>query len=56
MLSVGADKVEILAIGAFLLAVATVVSYLVWKTRVSVRQQKSTAADVALTDEISVNP
>jgi|TARA_B110000879_G_scaffold50622_1_gene71543 hypothetical protein len=52
----GADKVEILAIGAFLLAVATVVSYLVWKTRVSVRQQKSTAADVALTDEISVNP
>jgi hypothetical protein len=52
----GSEKVEVLAIGAFLLAVATVISYLVWRTRVSVRQQKSISADAALSKEVAGNP
>ena len=52
----GDNKIEILAIGAVLLSVATVISYLVWKTRVSVTQQKSIAADQSLSKELSGNP
>ena len=53
---VGDNKIEILAIGALLLSVATVVSYLVWKTRVSIKQQKSITADQTLNDALSDNP
>ncbi len=52
----GDNKIEILAIGAVLLSVATVISYLVWKTRVSITQQKSIAADQSLSKELSGNP
>ena len=52
----GDNKIEILAIGAVLLSVATVISYLVWKTRVSITQQKSLAADQSLSKELSGNP
>ncbi|MDA7852004.1 hypothetical protein N9A71_00515 [Porticoccaceae bacterium] len=52
----GDNKIEILAIGALLLSVATVVSYLVWKTRVSIKQQKSITADQTLNDALSDNP
>tara|TARA_B110000211_G_scaffold182085_1_gene206102 strand:- start:744 stop:1004 length:261 start_codon:yes stop_codon:yes gene_type:complete len=52
----GDNKIEILAIGALLLSVATVISYLVWKTRVSITQQKSLAADQSLNKELSGNP
>ena len=52
----GDNKIEILAIGALLLSVATVISYLVWKTRVSITQQKSLAADQSLSRELSGNP
>jgi hypothetical protein len=52
----GDKKIEILAIGALLLSVATVISYLVWKTRVSISQQKSLEADQNLKDELSGNP
>ena len=52
----GDNKIEILAIGALLLSVATVISYLVWKTRVSITQQKSLAADQSLSKELSGNP
>ena len=52
----GDNKIEILAIGALLLSVATVISYLVWKTRVSITQQKSLAADQSLNNELSGNP
>lgn len=52
----GPEKVEVLAIGAFLLAVATVVSFLVWRTRVSVRQHKSISADAALSKQVAGNP
>ena len=52
----GNNKIEILAIGALLLSVATVISYLVWKTRVSITQQKSLAADQSLNKELSGNP
>jgi metal-dependent HD superfamily phosphatase/phosphodiesterase len=52
----GDNKIEILAIGALLLSVATGISYLVWKTRVSITQQKSLAADQSLNKELSGNP
>jgi len=52
----GDNKIEILAIGSLLLSVATVISYLVWKTRVSITQQKSLAADQSLNKELSGNP
>ena len=52
----GDKKIEILAIGALLLSVATVISFLVWKTRVSISQQKSLEADQNLKDELSGNP
>ena len=52
----GDNKIEILAIGAVLLSVATVISYLVWRTRVSITQQKSLAADQSLNKELSGNP
>ena len=52
----GDKKIEILAIGALLLSVATVISYLVWKTRVSISQQESLEADQNLKDELSGNP
>ncbi|MGB0449076.1 MAG: hypothetical protein ACPGF6_00695 [Porticoccaceae bacterium] len=50
------DRVEILFIGALLLSIATAVSYLSWKTRVTVRHQKSIAADKAIADELAENP
>ena len=50
------DRVEILFIGALLLSIATAVSYLSWKTRVTVKHQKSIAADIAIADELSENP
>lgn len=50
------DRVEILLIGALLLSIATVVSYLSWKTRVTVRHQKSIAADNAMADQLAENP
>jgi|TARA_B110000967_G_scaffold25004_1_gene23024 metal-dependent HD superfamily phosphatase/phosphodiesterase len=52
----GDNKIEILAIGAVLLSVATVISYLVWRTRFSITQQKSIAADQSLSKELSGNP
>jgi len=52
----GDNKIEILAIGALLLSVATVISYLVWKTRISITQQKSLAADQSLNQALSGNP
>lgn len=50
------NRVEILFIGALLLSIATAVSYLSWKTRVTVRHQKSIAADKAIADELAENP
>lgn len=50
------DRVEILIVGALLLSIATAISYLSWKTRVTVRQQKSLAADRAVNDELAENP
>lgn len=52
----GDNKIAILAIGALLLSVATAISYLVWKTRVSISQQKSLAADQGLNKQLSGNP
>lgn len=52
----GDNKIEILAIGALLLSVAAVISYLVWKTRISITQQKSLAADQSLNQALSGNP
>ena len=52
----GDNKIEILAIGALLLSVATVISYLVWKTRISITQKKSLAADQSLNQALSGNP
>ncbi len=52
----GDDRLEILIIGALLLSVATAVSYLSWKTRVTVKHQKSIAADKAIAYELAENP
>lgn len=50
------DRVEILIVGALLLSVATAVSYFSWKTRVTIVQQKSVAADKAIADQLAENP
>jgi len=52
----GDDRLEILIIGALLLSVATAVSYLSWKTRVTIKHQKSIAADKGIADELAENP
>ncbi|MDC1210500.1 hypothetical protein N8087_01095 [Porticoccaceae bacterium] len=52
----GEHKIATLAIGAALLSVATVVSYLVWRTRVAISQQKSTDAERNLNKQLSDNP
>ena len=52
----GDDRLVILLIGALLLSVATIVSYLSWKTRVTIKHQKSILADKAVADELAENP
>ena len=52
----GDDRLEILIIGALLLSVATAISYLSWKTRVTIKHQKSIAADKGIADELAENP
>jgi len=52
----GDDRLEILIIGALLLSVATAISYLSWKTRVTIKHQKSIAADKGIADELTENP
>lgn len=52
----GDDRLEILIIGALLLSVATAISYLSWKTRVTIKYQKSIAADKGIADELAENP
>ena len=52
----GDDRLEILIIGALLLSVATAISYLSWKTRVTIKHQKSIVADKGNADELAENP
>ena len=52
----GDERLEILLIGALLLSVATIVSYLSWKTRVMIKYHKSIVADKAVADELLENP
>ncbi len=52
----GDDRLEILIIGALLLSVATAISYLSWKTRVTIKHQKSIVADKGIADELAENP
>jgi hypothetical protein len=52
----GDDRLEVLIIGSLLLSVATIVSYLSWKTRVTIKHQKSIVADKAVANELAENP
>ena len=50
------DKLGVLEIGAILLSVSAVVSYLLWKTGVSVARGKSIATDQDLNKNSQVTP
>ena len=52
----GDDRLEVLIMGSLLLSVATIVSYLSWKTRVTIKHQKSIVADKSVADELAENP
>ena len=52
----GDDRLEVLIMGSLLLSVATIVSYLSWKTRVTIKHQKSIVADKAVANELAENP
>ena len=52
----GDDRLEVLIIGSLLLSVATIVSYLSWKTRVTIKHQKSIVADKVVANELAENP